>query len=264
MPPPDPTSLVDVARVPSPERARILQEIAADFEDMRAELMRRGMDAPEAEAEAHRLLAPSDTAITALASVHEPFYASLARRFSTEMRLAEWLVLVGVTLAAIGLSVEALLRSGLLRTPSPLLWPLLAVTGVVLVRAGRKAIQLLVARDHEPARLHDGMGSLLIASGLAVVLGFGGATYEALRLADRLERAPERTGELVPRWLLDTSVLLGAGLATALIGGLAWFLLQQKISTVERADVQASEALRRATASTFPMHPTQPRTGVRP
>src|SRR5690606_9915165 len=258
MPRPDLASMVDALGLPSPERARILQEIAADFEDMRAELVRRGMDAPDAEAEALRLLAPSDAVIAALASVHEPLYASLARRFSAEMRLAEWLGLVGVTIAGVTLSIGALLGSGLLRNPSPVLWPVLAVTGVVLVRAGRKAIQLLVARDHEPVRLHDGMEALLIGSGLAVVLGFGGATYEALRLADRLSQAPERTGELLVPWLLDTSVLIAFGLATALFGGLAWFLLQQKISAVERADLMASTAVRRATSSTFLLNPTQP------
>src|SRR5690606_21524967 len=68
MPRPDLASMVDALGLPSPERARILQEIAADFEDMRAELVRRGMDAPDAEAEALRLLAPSDAVIAALAS----------------------------------------------------------------------------------------------------------------------------------------------------------------------------------------------------
>lgn len=249
--------------LPHPERARVLEEIAGDLEELRGELVRRGMDAAAAHAEAMRLLAPSGAALAALASVHEPLYASLARRFSSGMRLAEWVGLVGVTLVALGMAFVSLARSGWIRGPSLFLIPLLAVTVVVFAMAGRKAIQLYVARDHRPDRLDGGMGSLLVGSGLAVVLGLGGAVYEALRLAARLEARPERTGELVLPWLVDTSILIGAGLATALVGGLAWFLLRQTISAVQGADLRAAHAVSRAVApAPLPFDPSLSSTGV--
>lgn len=254
MPRPDVQAAIDGLSLPGPERARILEEIAGDLEEMQAELIRRGMDAGEAYREALRLLAPSEAAVAALASVHEPIYASLARRFSSGMRFAEWVALVGVTLVAIGLSVGSLVVAGVLRSPSPVLVPLLCVAGAVLVMSGRKAVQLHLARDHRPERLHAGMAAILVGSGLAVLLGFGGATYELQRLAARLELEPQRTGELVLPWLLDTSVLIGAGLATALVGGLAWFLLQQKISAVSGADLRATLALRSATSAAATSH----------
>jgi hypothetical protein len=263
MPRPDASSFAEELRLPGPERTRIVEEIAGDLEEMREELIRRGMGPAEASEEALRLLAPSETALAALASVHEPLYASLTRRFSSGMRLAEWIGLVGVTLAAVGLSLLALVDAGVLRSPSPVMAPLLVVTVSVLLMAGRKAIQLHVVRDHGPERLYDGMSALLVASGSAIVLGFGGAVYELLRLSARLEAAPERTRELVPTWFLDTSVLICVGLATALVGGLAWFLLQQKISSVERADMRAATAMSRATTTTpLPFEPSIPSTGA--
>jgi hypothetical protein len=189
--------------------------------------------------------------------VHEPLYASLARRFSSGVRLAEWMGLVGVTFAAVLLALVSLIRSGVLRTPSPFMAPLLVVTVAVLVMAGRKAIQLHLARDHEPERLRAGMGALLVASGLGATLGLAGAVYELLRLAARLEARPERAAELVLPWLVDTSILVATGLVTALVGGLAWFLLQQKISSVEAADRRAASAWSRASALT-----SLPSTGV--
>ena len=72
-------------------------------------------------------------------------------------------------------------------------------------------------------------------------------------LARRMELAPDEQGALLLPWLLDTSVLLGAGLTTALVGGLCWFLLLQKISAVERADLSTLRAVgRTATTASLP------------
>lgn len=262
MPRSDLTELVEGLPIPGPERARIVEEIAGDLEELREELVRRGMDPAEADAEAMRLLAPSEAAISALVSVHEPLYASLARRFSSGMRLAEWTGLVVVTLAAIGLALGSLVSVGVLRSPSLLLAPLVVVAIVVLVMVGRKTVQLHVARDHEPERLHDGMGAILVGSGLSIALGFGGAIYEMQRLAARLEVDPQRARELVLPWLLDTSALVGLGLVTALVGGLAWFLLEQKITSVEGADLYAAKAVRRATSTPSLLDRSMPSTGV--
>jgi hypothetical protein len=249
MPRPDLAAVVDGLGIPNPERARILEEIASDLEEMRGELIRRGMDPLDADAEALRLLAPSELAVAALASVHEPLYASLDRRFSSRLRLAEWTGLVAVTLTAIGMALGSLMVAGVLRSPSAILLPQAVVAVAVFALAGRKTIQLQLARDHAAERLHAGMAPILVGSGLALLLGFGGAAYELRRLAVRLEMQPERTAELVVPWLFDTAVLMGAGLATALVGGLAWFLLQQKISAVEGADLRAAAALERATST---------------
>lgn len=248
--------------VPQPQRARIVEEIAGDLEELFRELVARGASPDQAAAEAVRLLAPSHAAVGALASVHQPLLASLFGRFSSRMRLAEWLGLSAVTVFALGLAFSALLRADLLRHPSVFLVPLLVIAAAILALSGRKALQLFVSRDHEPARLREGMGSLLMGSGLAVLLSFGGAALEALRLAARLERAPGRTNELLLPWLMDTSVLICTGLTTALIGGFAWFLFHQKIAAVEGEDLRAAHAMRRATSSaafTHVLHSTEGR-----
>jgi len=93
--------------LPQPERARILEEIAGDLEELRSELIRNGIDPADAEAEAIALLAPSKTAMTALVSVHESLYRSLVRRFSSKMRLVEWVGLMGVTVAALAVVLDS-------------------------------------------------------------------------------------------------------------------------------------------------------------
>ena len=189
--------------LPQPERARILEEISGDLEDLRLELIRNGVDPAEAEADAIGLLAPSETAMAALVSVHESLYRSLVRRFSSKMRFAEWAGLVGVTVAALAVVLSSLVGSGVLRSPSAFLLPVLGIAVALCAVAGRKAIQLYVERDHRPERLRSGMGTLLIGSGLAVLCAVAGSVVEMFRLARQIERAGEQGALLLP-WLLDT------------------------------------------------------------
>jgi hypothetical protein len=235
--------------LPQPERARILEEIAGDLEELRSELIQKGVHPDEAEASAITLLAPSETALSALVSVHESLYHSLVRRFSSKMRLAEWAGLLIVTVFPLALVLSSLVGQGFLRNPSVSLLVVLCIAVGLVAVAGRKTIQLYIERDHDPQRLWSGMSALLTGSGLAVFCSVAGSVLELARVARRIELAPEAQGALLLPWLLDTSVLIGAGLTTALVGGLCWFLLLQKISAVERADLSALRATGRATAT---------------
>jgi len=257
--------MADALGLPQPERARFLEEIAGDLEELRAELMARGIESGAAHAEALRLLAPSEAIVSALASVHEPLYASLARRFATGMRLAEWIGLVAVTLAVLLWAIASVAAAGILRTPPLFLAPVLTVTVVVVALAGRKAIQLYVLRDHASERLDAGLNGLLLGSGAALALAFFGTVIDAIGVAGHLEIAPHRSAELIVPWLLDTAVLVSAGLLTVLMGGLAWFLLSRKAAAVASADLRASRALQRALSGpTGHLEHPIPSTGVRP
>jgi len=222
--------------LPQPDRARILEEIAADLEELRAELVRRGVPEAEAEARAVELLAPSDVAVRALVDVHEPLYRALTRRFSPSvMRRTERMGILVVTVAALAAAVIPMARGGLPRDPSPFLIPIFGLLAGVLALMGRKAIQLWVEGDHALGRLRSGLAALLISSGLAVGCAAAGFAFELYRFAMRIEANPDRMGPALTRWILDASVLVGAGLVTALVGGLCWFVLLQKVEAVERA-----------------------------
>ena len=223
--------------LPQPDRARILEEIAVDLEDLRAELVRRGLPEEEAEARAVELLAPSEVAVRALVDVHEPLYRALTRRFSPSvMRRSERLGVLLVTVAALAAAVLPLARSGLPRDPSTFLIPIFALLAGTLALAGRKAIQLYFQGDHEAGRLRSGLTAVLAGSGLAIGCAFFGFMFELYRLMVRVEAGtPESIGPLLVLWVVDMSVLVGAGLVTALVGGLCWFLLLQKVEAVERA-----------------------------
>jgi hypothetical protein len=252
--------------LPQPDRARILEEIAVDLEDLRAELVRRGVPQEEAEVRAVELLAPSGVALRALVDLHEPLYRMLTRRFSPSVMLrSERAAILFVTVVALAAAVLPLARSGLPRDPSPFLIPVFALLAGVLALAAGKAVQLYLKGDHQPERLRSGLASLLAGSGLAIGCAFMGFIFELHGLMVGVEAAtPERIGPLHVRWVVDMSVLVGAGLVTALVGGLCWFLLLQKVEAVERAHrYEASFTGSTPTATPDFHHPLTPEGALR-
>lgn len=250
--------------LPTPERVRILDEIAGDLEELRAELIRRGRSPEAAEAEAVEILAPSPTALAALVSIHESLYRSLVRRFSGPVRVAEWLGLVGVTTLALALALGSLLGGGVLRNPSAFLAPVLVIGVAIVALAGKRGIELFLDRDRAAEAVRTAMPWLLTGSGLAVLLAFAGVVYESARLAQRVEAAPEHQGALLLPWLLDTSVLVASGLTVGLVGGLCWFLLSQRVAAVEVPAARPAHGVGRRTVSGLSLDTVPPSNGVRP
>jgi hypothetical protein len=242
---------------------RILDEIAGDLEELRAELIRRGRSPEAADAEAIELLAPSPAALAALVSVHESLYRSLVRRFSGPVRAAEWLGLVGVTTAALALAFGTLARSGVLRDPSLFLAPVLATGVAIVALAGKKAIHSFLERDRAASAERTGLPWLPVGSGLAVLLAFAGVVYEFARLAQRVEAAPEHQGALLVPWLLDTSVLVASGLTVSLVGGLCWFVLSQRVAAAEAVDARPAGIVARRSVSGLSLDTVPPTNGAR-
>lgn len=243
--------VADRLDLPQPERTRILEEIATDLEELRAGLVQRGVSANEAERRAVRLLVPTEPAVDALIELHEPLHRKLTRRLSPSvMRRAERTILLLVTAGVLGPMLATLVRSGVLTDPSPLLWGVIALDAAILFVAGRKTLQLLFARNHDAGSLRNGLGLLLAGSGVALGFGLGGFVLELYGLAAGIEASGQASTELIIPWLLDSSVLLAASLITALLGGLCWFLLLQKVEGVERAHQRAAMLLERTSYPT--------------
>lgn len=236
--------VADRLDLPQPERTRILEEIATDLEELRTGLVQRGVSTNDAERRAVHLLVPTEPAIDALIELHEPLHRKLTRRFSpSAMRRAERAILLLVTAGALGPMLAGLIRSGVLTDPSPLLWGIIALDAAILCVAGRKALQLLFARNHDAGSLRNGLGLLLAGSGVALGFGLGGLVLELYGLAADVEASGRATTLSIIPWLLDSSALLAASLITALLGGLCWFLLLQKVEKVERAHQRAAMLL---------------------
>lgn len=220
--------------LPIPDRIRILRELEFDLEELRAKFLAEGVPPGEAYRLALETLAPDPGSLRELDRVHGPLYRKITahlseRRLKTLERTA--LVLVaGLTLVA---QTVVLLRADLLRAPSPFLWPVLGLGGLLAAVILAALFGLIVKGDHRVAR--GSLNGVLAVSGGILGLGIGGAFTDFFRLAVILENSPELAETLTPIWLLRDCSLLSVSLLLALGGGLIWFVLNQWLSLVSEA-----------------------------
>lgn len=219
---------------PIPDRVRILRELEHDLEGLQARYVAAGMPPAEAEARALEALVPDLGSLHELGRLHTPLYGRLTEGVAEErLRLAERTSFALATAFVLLFEAMAVLRSDLLGDPSPFLWPVLLLGGLLGALIVAKAFELWIKRDHRaPAR---GLGAILGVAALTLAVGLAGAFIDLLRLAGVLERAPELTGALLWPALVRNCALLAVALLVAAAGGLTWFVLTQWLGAVRAA-----------------------------
>lgn len=218
---------------PIPDRVRILRELEGDLEDLRAQLVARGVPPAHARDRALELLMPAGPTLHELDAVHEPVSRRLARHLGeARVRLLERSALALAAAGVLGVEVLLLVRGGAFGLTPHLLGPVL-IGGALLAGAVVLHLVRLARGSGRPGSI--GGAHLLWLAGLVIAVGFGAALVDAWRVAAVLELSPELAGSLVPRWLFRTSAVLSVSLVTALLGGLVWFLTTQWFAAVSAA-----------------------------
>lgn len=210
--------------VPIPDRLRILRELEYDLEELRARFEARGMPAEEARARALEALVPHGAAVRDLDWVHAPLYARLTSRMGERrLRLLERSALVLATATVLTAAGWVVMGLDLTVDPSPFLWPVLGLGGVLFAAMVAKAFQLWIKRDHTtPDR---GVGGILALSGVVLGSGVVGVVMDLYLLATELELHPELAGRMAYQWLVRDCALLSVAILLALAGGLFWFVV---------------------------------------
>ncbi len=219
---------------PIPERVRILRELEDDLEGLRARYLSAGLTAQEAEERALEALVPDSGALGELGRLHTPLYGRLTRGLGdARVRMVERSALALATASVLLLETLAVLRTDLLGDPSPFLWPVLALGGVLAALIVEKAFELWIKRDHRaPER---GLGAILAVSASALAVAGAGAFVEVFRLIATLEHTPELASTLLLPAVVRACALLAVAILVAGAGGLTWFILTQWLGAVKAA-----------------------------
>jgi len=218
--------------LPIPDRVRILRELEFDLEHLTARLEADGLPSDEALRRAREALVPDEHSLLALQRLHAPLYRRMTRRIAGDrLRVAERWALALTSAAVVVVGTAALLRADLLSDPSPFLWPVMGLGGMLFAAVVAKGFQLWVKRDHAvPAR---GLGTILMVAGATLATGILGVMLDFYRLAGDLEREPDFVQALAPQWLVRDAALLSVSILLALAGGLAWFVLARWVTLIE-------------------------------
>lgn len=221
-------------RLPILERLKIVRELAFDLEQLQARLMEQGVPAADAGARALDTLVPEGGALGDLRRLHAGPYGRLTRHLPDgTVRALERTALALATLAVLATGTVLMAGADLLRDPSPFLWPVLGLGGLVFAAVAANGFGLWIKGDHaRPAR---GLWVILALSGITLAVGAGGFVADLYRLAALLERSPELTVTETTRWLVRDCALLAATLLVVLCGGLGWFLATQWHTAVTAA-----------------------------
>jgi len=232
--------IADALDLPQPVRSRVLVELAADLEDLRATLVSEGMDDEEARQHALTTLLPTEETLEELRGVHRPLYQRLVDRFSEGTRhRVERLLLTGVSVVALVGPSRVLLSLDPSTSPSAFVWPLLGLAAATMVIGLGKLFQLHVAKDHAPARLRSGMFLLPTLAAASAAVGFTGAVLDFYSVAEAIEADASRQGALVLRWLRQDTAMLALALLVTVAAALLWFLAAVRVVRIEQAEAEA-------------------------
>jgi hypothetical protein len=219
---------------PIPERVRILRELEHDLEALRERYVAAGLSPAEAEARALEALVPDRSALGELARLHAPLYRRLTARVAgARLRLAERTTFALATGTVLLVETLALTRADLLRDPSPFLWPVLALGGLLGALIVATSFALWIKRDHRaPDR---GLAAIVAVSALALLVAATGAVVDLVGTAAAIERSPALADTLLARAFVRECALLAVAVLVAAAGALTWFVLTQWLGAVRAA-----------------------------
>ena len=218
--------------MPIPQRVRILRELESDLQALTARFVADGLSVDDALLRARDALVPDQHSLRELQRLHTPLYRRMTSHIDGDrLRIAERSALAITTAGVVVLGTAALLRADLLTDPSPFLWPVLGLGGLLFAAVVAKAFQLWVKKDHRVPAL--GLMSILGFAGATLSMGILGTMLDFYRLAGDLEQAPNIANTLASQWLMRDAALLSVSILLALAGGLAWFALARWVTVIE-------------------------------
>jgi hypothetical protein len=226
-------------RVPEATRARILLEMASDLESLVEHYRARGMSEEEASARAEEKLLVSPDALQHLVAVHTTGYRRWVDRAAGRLRWGFDLLLFAVAVAPM-LAGSVILVSGQVPAVarSPLAWPLLAAAVAAGLLALAMAYALFVRGDRSTSLLHRGLPALPALGASGPLVGALAATLGVHRLAMSLAAGPldPEAQRLVAEQAGRDATIVAMGLLLAFGAGLAWFVLVNRLASLEQAE----------------------------
>ena len=229
----------DRLEVPQPTKSRILLEMEADLEDAYRHHLARGVSAEEAVGRAEEAFAVSDEALRHLARIHLEGGRVGDRLTSQIGSLWAKILLVLWVLAVLLVAGRVATTERFFELVSPFVWPILALAAAVFAVSLWKLYELL-RRSPDSRRLRFGLDSLLFSAAASLALSTLGFFYHLRWWAfQTYEAAPEAFFSIAGYWSLAVSSMMVLGLLTAILAGLAWFLLASLVTRIESRQAEA-------------------------
>ena len=223
--------------LPQPDKSHILLEIASDLDDIYLYYREKGLDEETAARRAEEKLDLSDEALRELVEVHQSGMRKLLGRISEQARTRwERALLAMAVIVIAAYSGRQILSAQLYTQASRFVWPILLFALAALVITIWQVYRLYIKKDHDIRTLGVGLPWLLGAGAASLLSGLLGMMYEFHRSALMAAGEVERSLAFLVECALRCSAMMMVGLVTAIVIGIAWFVLMNKVRRIEVAE----------------------------
>jgi hypothetical protein len=222
----------------APHAARILvaEELAADLEALRRELVARGVPRSVARRRAMDILAPSAEALDDLGRLHRPLAARLRDRVARPWGRVELALFAGLSLPVLGSYMVGLGRSGMLLTGGSAHGAVATLTALALGFAVVLGLWGPVRGDASGRHALAGPSVLLAMPTLAVFLALWGAAWDLWWASAAGVAGATEPSSMWLAWLTESAGSLAMALSGALLCGLACLALSVRASRAREAE----------------------------
>ncbi|HER43309.1 MAG TPA: hypothetical protein ENO08_02470 [Candidatus Eisenbacteria bacterium] len=223
--------------LPQPDKSRILLEIASDLDDMYRFFREKGLGEEEAASRAEERLDLSNEALLELVEIHESGMRKLLGRISEQARTRWERVLLAMAVIVVAaytgrqvFSVDLYQRAG------RFVWPILLFALAALVIAIWQIYKLYIKKDHDIRTLGVGLPWLIAPGAASILTGLIGMFYEFHRSIRMAAEGAGGSPVFFVECALRCSAMMMVGLVTAIAIGIVWFILMNKVRSIEMAE----------------------------
>lgn len=223
--------------LPQPDKSHILLEVASDLEDMYLFFREKGLGEEEAARRAEERLDLSDEALAELVEIHESGLRKLLGRISEQARSRWERVLLAMAVIVIAAySGRRILSAELYERASRFVWPILLFALAALVITIWQIYKLYLKKDHDTRTLGVGLPWLIAPGAASLLTALIGVLYEFHRSAGIAVEEVDRSLVFLVECALRSSAMLMVGLVAAIAIGIVWFVLMNKVRSIEIAE----------------------------
>ncbi len=222
----------DRLTLPRATRSQILVEIASDLEDLFQHYLDQGRGEEEAAKLAEERVDMSDEALAEMVRIHSEARGWPERIFRVAHTIWERIAMGMIVLVFTGLAILETELKPLSHTTG-FIWP---IAGILFLLVGVFIAQLTRSSDHpNPRRLREKLVTPLFLGAASIVVGITGAFIDMYRALMAMVAKPDTSGPIFARAILENTSTLALALLVAMVAGIFWFVLAERVTRIEDA-----------------------------
>jgi len=237
--------------LPQPTKSRIILEIASDLEDLYNYYITQGLNSKDAIKKAEEKFDLTDEALNELVTIHQTIFRKFLDKI-TEQTQSQWerIILLLVFIIIVSLSAKTFISTPFFLHASKFVWPILGIFFSVIILSLPKFYNIFLKKDHQLAKLRQGLNSILFLGVINLSIGLFGYLKELYSagvsgmffisylgfLVNWYVPGSDQNMMNITQWMIKSSSLAMFCILVTIFTSAIWFLLLNKIVKIEQAE----------------------------